>query len=61
MSDAGAMQIAAIISKHRSLNHILLRKSNIGDEGAIKLRDAIEVNESIKHFEFISNKLKSNA
>ena len=58
MSDAGAMQIAAIISKHRSLNHILLRKSNIGDEGAIKLRDAIEVNESIKHFEF--HKLKQS-
>jgi hypothetical protein len=57
MSDAGAEKMAAIISTHSRLNHICLLKSKIGDEGAIQLRDAIEVNKSIKHFEFHKLKL----
>ena len=51
MSDDGAMQIAAIISTHTSLNHILLRKSKISDKGVIKLLEAIKVNKSMEHLE----------
>jgi hypothetical protein len=51
MSDDGAKKIAAIISTHSSLNHVLLRKSKISDNGVIKLLDAIKVNESMKHLE----------
>jgi hypothetical protein len=51
MSDDGASQIAAIISTHSSLNHMLLRKSKIGDKGVIKLLDAIKVNKSMEHLE----------
>ena len=57
MSDAGAEKMAAAIRTHRNLNNICLLKSNIGDEGAIQLRDAFEVNKSIKHFEFHKLKL----
>ena len=45
------MQIATIISTHRSLNHVLLRKSKISDNGVIKLLDAIKVNKSMEHLE----------
>jgi hypothetical protein len=49
MSDAGAEKMAAAIRTHRSLNHISLLKSKIGDIGAIQLLDAIEVKQSVEY------------
>jgi len=49
MSDAVAEKMAAIISTHSRLNLICLKKSKIGDVGAIQLLDAIEVKQSVEY------------